>query len=208
LADPMMHLMPPADSPSTKSIVRMAVFCEAGLGALAIALGWLLAEPPLARLHWSIDGVAWGLAASLPMVSLLLLITHWPGRLFAGMRATAKELIVPLFRSCSAAEMGLIAALAGIGEELLFRGVIQPRLADWLGSGAPAILITSILFGLAHLITPMYAVLAGLIGMYLGCLMELTGSLLPPIVAHGFYDFVALVYLTRHWRPGVAEKLT
>ena len=88
----------------------------------------------------------------------------------------------------------MIAALAGIGEETLFRGVIQAAVAQhvggprgvWLG-----LLVAAVLFGLLHPVTPMYAVLAGAIGLYLGWLWLVGGNLLLPIVTHGVYDFVA-----------------
>ena len=56
-------------------------------------------------------------------------------------------------------------------------------------------IVLSLLFGLAHALTRTYAVLATLVGFYLGFLFWLTGNLLAPILAHAVYDFVALVYL-------------
>jgi membrane protease YdiL (CAAX protease family) len=50
-------------------------------------------------------------------------------------------------------------------------------------------------FGLAHPISTTYAVLASLIGIYLGFLFVATDNLLVPIVTHAAYDFLALVYL-------------
>ena len=107
---------------------------------------------------------------------------------------------MPLFRDCNLAQLAIISALAGLGEETLFRGVVQVGVAQgiagphgvWLG-----LLVAAILFGLLHLITPMYAILAGLIGLYLGGLWLLTGNLLTPITTHAAYDFLALVYLVR-----------
>ena len=63
-----------------------------------------------------------------------------------------------------------------------------------------AVLVTSTLFGLAHLVTPTYAVLAGLIGIYFGVLAVVTDSLLVPIVAHALYDYAALTYLVGPFR--------
>ena len=45
-----------------------------------------------------------------------------------------------------------------------------------------------------------YAVVAGLVGVYLGWLQMVSGHLLAPIVAHATYDFVALMYLLK-WAP-------
>ena len=58
-------------------------------------------------------------------------------------------------------------------------------------------LAASVLFGLGHMVTPTYAVLAGLIGLYLGALSMVFGNLLQVVVVHSLYDFVALLYLVR-----------
>jgi membrane protease YdiL (CAAX protease family) len=52
-----------------------------------------------------------------------------------------------------------------------------------------------------HALTPTYALLAVLAGAYLGGVWLLSGNLLVVIVAHGIYDFVALLYLLRLTPP-------
>ena len=106
----------------------------------------------------------------------------------------------PLFESWSLIQLAFISALAGIGEELLFRGVIQGALDSIVGP-AVALITASFLFGCAHLITVTYAIAATVIGVYLGLIWVLSGNLLVPIVAHAVYDFAALVYLLRIWDP-------
>ena len=89
-----------------------------------------------------------------------------------------------------------MALLAGVGEEALFRGVIQPALAAHLPAWAAIAHRHRLLFGLAHWVTPTYAILAGIVGAYLGwLLLRLSGNLLVPIVAHALYDVVALAVL-------------
>jgi membrane protease YdiL (CAAX protease family) len=104
--------------------------------------------------------------------------------------------LVPAFSRCTIFELALISCLAGVGEEALFRGVIQNVLAGWFNPWL-ALVLTSILFGLGHLITPAYAVIAGLLGFYLGGIALLYGNLLVIMIAHGLYDLIALLYLTR-----------
>jgi uncharacterized protein len=113
------------------------------------------------------------------------------------------EQLGPALATRSAAQLALLAALAGIAEEFLFRGVIQAALTHWLPE-ITALFLASALFGLAHFVTPTYALLAAGAGLYLGTLYLLQGNLLVPVVAHAVYDFVALLYLVRRYR-GHAE---
>ena len=73
----------------------------------------------------------------------------------------------------------------------LFRGVVQTALLDRLPAWA-AVAATGVLFGLAHFLSLSYALLASLVGAYLGWLHLATGNLLAPILTHALYDFVAL----------------
>lgn len=90
----------------------------------------------------------------------------------------------------------VVALLAGLSEEALFRGVLQTALVAHLPLLA-AVAVTAVLFGVAHWITPTYALLAGIVGAYLGALFVLSGNLLVPVVAHALYDVVALALLVR-----------
>ena len=45
--------------------------------------------------------------------------------------------------------------------------------------------------------TPSYAVFATLMGAYMGLVFHWTDNLLPVIIAHALYDFVALVWILR-----------
>jgi hypothetical protein len=109
----------------------------------------------------------------------------------------------PVLARRSVAELALLAGLAGLGEELLFRGLVQSGLARLLP--VPLALVSaSVLFGLAHFATSTYAVVAGFMGLYLGGLFLLEGSLLAPIVTHALYDFVALLLVVQRYRGSQA----
>jgi membrane protease YdiL (CAAX protease family) len=108
------------------------------------------------------------------------------------------EVLVPYLSQLSLSDFAVIALLAGVGEEGLFRGLLQGALASRIFPFL-AILVSSAAFGLLHLITPAYAVLAGIIGFYLGMVSFLSGNVVIPMVIHVLYDFAALVYLVR-WR--------
>ncbi|MDH3718178.1 MAG: CPBP family intramembrane metalloprotease, partial [Planctomycetota bacterium] len=145
-----------------------------------------------------------GTVATMPMLLGLLVINRYPFGPFAHLKQVVDELILPMFRGVSVPAFGLISILAGLGEEMLFRGFLQGGLAevlsDRLGPSAAtwcALIAASLVFGLLHPITRLYAVLCFAVGVYLGLLWIMTGNLLAPIVTHALYDFFALVYLTR-----------
>ena len=161
---------------------------------VALVLGAWVGVAPFATLAWSWRGLAWGIVATAP----LLLGLRWCLRTrvapVARLVRLVEERLGPLFAGSSPADLALVAALAGLGEEALFRGVVQAALAAHLPTWS-AIAVTAVLFGLAHAITPAYAVLAGLIGAYLGWIYVASGNLLVPITAHALYDLVALALL-------------
>jgi uncharacterized protein len=99
--------------------------------------------------------------------------------------------LVPWLAGASGGELLLLAACAGVGEEALFRGVIQAALLDRLPAWV-ALALTALLFGAAHALSAAYAVLATLMGLYLGGLQLAGDNLLVPILTHGLYDLVAL----------------
>ena len=166
---------------------------------VAWAAGYWLDIPPLERLQWSVGTVALGVVATLPMCVGLAwtLTTRWrPARELVDL---VVQQLGPVLAGRPAFQLALLAALAGVGEEVLFRGVVQVGLERWLPEGV-ALMAASVIFGLAHFASATYAVLAGVVGLYLGALFLLQGNLLVPIVAHSLYDFIALVFVVRRYR--------
>jgi len=193
-----------ASPPPPRHFALLAAVFEGGLAIVAVAAGWLMGTDPLASLRWDAIGAAWGLAATLPMLGAVWLSLKSRFGPLRHLLRVVDDLLVPMFRGLPLIELAGISLLAGLGEEMLFRGLIQQAVAD--GFDTPqgawvALVAASVLFGLAHRVTNTYAVLAGLIGFYLGGLWMLTDNLLVPIVAHAMYDFVVLVYLVHIRKP-------
>ncbi len=195
---PIEPMLDPLDPP--ENIALWAAVFEGGLALLALGLGWLAGSPPLRTLTWSTGDAVLAVGATLPLLVMLWCCVRWPVGPLGELVRVVEQLLVPIFREMRLAELAIIALLAGLGEEMLFRGVIQQAIADAIGSGAGpwiALAAASLLFGLSHSITASYAVLAGLIGLYLGGLWMFTGNLLVPVIIHALYDFLALVYLVK-----------
>jgi CAAX protease family protein len=174
-----------------------AMLLETGLGFL----GWVLArwaELPLhARLAVTWPAVDRGLVACVPMLLGLVAIgfSDWPP--LVHLRKQVETLVREVFANSSWLELALICMAAGLGEELLFRGALQPWLVRWTNPTF-AIAAVGLLFGLAHSLSLTYFVAATFIGCYFGWLTEAYDDLVAPIVAHAVYDFVALMFV--RWR--------
>lgn len=182
-----------------RSITVTAILFEGGLLVAAFGLGWLIESPPFRQFHFSWHVLAGGVLATVAPLLLLLWCTHSKWKPFACIVREAEDNILPLFETCSLIDFALISIVAGVAEEALFRGVIQSGLSNLL-SPWEAIALAGMLFGLLHLVTPTYAILAGLIGVYLGCLVVASENLWLPIVVHVLYDFLALTYTVRRYR--------
>jgi membrane protease YdiL (CAAX protease family) len=185
----------------------IALAFEGGLGAAALAIGWLAGHWPAigmslraASAREQLAAIGWGLVATLPLVAALVVMDRFPLGPIQGVKHVAQDLIARMFRGATMLHLAIISLAAGLGEELLFRGLAQAGLARLIGGDyGPwiALAAASALFGVCHWLNRTYAFLAMLAGVYFGLLLMLSGSLWTPIVAHAAYDFIALIYLLR-----------
>lgn len=159
-----------------------------GLGP-GVVFGWksvgygTLMTLPLGALAWALDNIEENVPALKDVTT-----------------ATQRS-VLALMGSTFKPKLGLLVAVAlgiaaGLGEEMLFRGVLQYELIGRLGN-VGAVGLSSVIFGLLHAVTPVYALLATLASVYFGFIYLDTGNLAVPIVTHALYDVVALMYA--HW---------
>lgn len=171
-------------------------------GAIVVAgvlLAFVFGLRPWHDIEVSPRVLAWSVFATAPLILLLALLGTDRWSWLREITRLIEQLIVPLFAHAPAGSVLLVSILAGVGEELLFRGVIQAGLEGPLGPLA-ALVVASVLFGMAHAITPAYFVLATFMGAYLGLLYHYTGNLFVVVVVHALYDWIAIRYYL--WRHG------
>jgi len=201
----------PQEPVSWKRIFTKFVVAEYLMVPLALVMMWVCDLPQADSITgqlrgedpWS-WGVVFGLFATIPMLLSIVLTAMVPWRPLIELRELVQTKLAPFFRGMPSWALFLIALGAGFGEEWLFRGFgIQG--VEWLLPDAwspvvvhcTAILIVALVFGGLHALTPLYFVLTFAMGIYFGCLVLLTDSLLPAVVAHGLYDYIALLYIMR-----------
>jgi membrane protease YdiL (CAAX protease family) len=183
---------------------KKACVFESSLIIVALFLGWIADINPIKDLYFSETAIAIGLLGTLPLYLLFLAMEQTQADSLVKIRKLLLTTLGPGLYRYHWSDLLVLSAIAGLSEELLFRGVIQPWIASsW---GIPAGLIGSnIIFGLAHALTPMYGILAMLVGIYLGLALDVSGerNLLTPIIIHGFYDFLAFLALMRAYRASI-----
>jgi hypothetical protein len=178
--------------------VLLAVLATALAVALRDGVPWVHPDPWIAELSPRDGGVplplALGSSALLGLTVATGIITFtrltvprfaWAQRLHAELRPVARDLTV--------GQILIVAGLSSLGEELLFRGLLVP-----LAGVVPA----AMLFGLAHQIKgPSRWVWTGwatAVGLLLGAVFALTGSLVGPLLAHAVVNAANLTYLRDH----------
>ncbi len=170
-------------------ILAIALFMEGGLFVLALFLAWLMNV----NLILSSDSVFGDLVLGTAGTLIPLILFHFalskraysiPG--FRSLKVTIIRDVKKIFSHLNLFDLFMISLLAGIGEEMFFRGVLQTKFG---------IIAASMLFGLAHCISVPYVVVTTIMGFYIGIIFQLSGSLLVPIHLHFLYDLSALLYL-------------
>jgi hypothetical protein len=163
---------------------------------LAVGLALLFGLRPWLDLQASPGAILTSLAATLPLAAGLFAMQPGRWRWADELTGLVRRFLHLLFRNAFPGAVLLVSLLAGVGEELLFRGVVQAGISDaW--STAAGLLIASLLFGAAHAVTFSYWIVATAMGLYLGLLYHWTGNLFVPIVVHALYDWIAIHYYLR-----------
>lgn len=186
----------PPPPPSRSQLLKLAALFQGGLFLLGLLIGWGTGLDWNSRFDWEAAAIVKGLAAAVPLTLFLWLSLYVPWSPLVRIREFLLEYLGPILRRCSLFDLLLIAVLAGITEEVLFRGAVQDWASRW---GIPAaVIVTNVAFGLCHALSAAYFVLAAVAGVYLSWVAGFSPqNLVPAIVAHAGYDFIALVVVVR-----------
>lgn len=152
-------------------------------------------------LTWSGHDSLLGLLAAAPLLLMVpLLELSWTASLpfLRHLHRDLRIAVLPLVRYLQLPEVLVVACLAGLSEELFFRGVLQHD----IGIG-----LASLAFGLLHALSIAYVLWATMVGVYFGLLTQWNGNLWLAIVAHSVVDLVGLLYLRYVVAPRFAHDL-
>lgn len=195
----------PSKSPKRSFVVMCAVFA-AYLGILRLSVSGLLSIAPYSDLLFP---SLWLLAASALLVirfRLSIVVTRGGrrilvGAILAGIVTLAMAPMAALWpdRSAGAAVNStvgrvLLVLFVPVAEEIFFRGLLLDRLNEILRSRIMAAVLTSVLFGLAHLTSGNTIVVTMTVLSAVLCAITLhTRSLLWPIALHMGWNALAVI---------------
>lgn len=187
----------PQSLPSPRRMTSLALLIYGPLtlvGLLWARMGggrwaWSFGDPSLRAPYWAqlLTSLSLGLGLAVVVVGVtpwLVERTVWARSLHAEL----KEIIDPL----SHAQITVLALASGLGEEIFFRGAMQPVLGLW---------VTSLIFGAFHIgprkAFPAWAIWAFAVGAALGWVFELTGTLWGSVLAHVWINQRNMLFLKR-----------
>ena len=187
-------------------VMVMTFAVEAGMGAAALAIGYYFDIPFAKTIHLTPpDWFSLGIGAVAAVVGALiaLIAQRLPFAFTRRLKEDSARVVTNLLGRCTRPDLVGVALLAGMGEELLFRGLLQQGLlyavpenlipaGPWIVTG-----IVAILFGMLHSISIPYIIVATIASVGLSVLFITTGDLLSCIVCHAFYDLVLLLVLVK-----------
>lgn len=95
-----------------------------------------------------------------------------------------------------------VSLVAGVGEEIIYRGVMYSTLAWWLGSSILAVVVSAVVFGLAHMTQgPRSALFITAVALSMHWLVLWSGTLYMAMIVHATFDAaVGLRYLLQPHR--------
>jgi len=205
MPDPQRMACASVIASALSQIVVIATCLVVASSAFAGGLrGFGLGSTQMGRnLAWSVSG--WLVALCLTGVAVWytswVIIVFWPA--FQPPSHQVFELLESVDSPAGIRFLAYFGAaiLAPIGEEILFRGILQTGVASLLGWGKPtnrarwgAVGVTAMLFGMMHTGTPHYIPALMLLGVLLGYVYERTGSLWVPIGLHMLFNMKSLLW--------------
>ncbi|MGH8693660.1 MAG: CPBP family intramembrane glutamic endopeptidase [Burkholderiales bacterium] len=132
---------------------------------------------------------SWGVTGAMVAAMIAVMMPRWKRNVIN------RERKVYLFMPHGPSEKGMwtvISALAGFGEELIYRGVLWELLTRLTGSLWLAALLAAIAFALGHSYQGWESLLVIFVfSLLFHALVWWTGSLIPAMTAHFLYDLTA-----------------
>ncbi|MDR2345158.1 MAG: CPBP family intramembrane metalloprotease [Planctomycetaceae bacterium] len=193
---------------------QYAILFEGGLGIIALFFSILCGLNLWYGVNFGITEIFSIFIFTVPLLVCYFISVILPFESIRGIKRLIYKFFQEYMSQLTILQLAVIAIVAGLGEELFFRGLLQYGLCTtidtwtkdtirfgteyWINYRLALIIIfVSILFGAAHAMTKMYFFLAFIISIYLGIIMIQTGNIIIPIAVHAIYDFFVFIVISK-----------
>ena len=179
-------------------LVPVVLATQAGLAGAAV----LGAQVAGVRFAWGrpLRDVLLGALVAAALAAANLALLERPSGGWRPMRTAVDEVLIPTFVGLSRWQVVILSVAAGVGEELFFRGFLQPL---------AGVVAAALAFGAAHVAGARmvaFGVWAAAMGLVLGGLVLATGGIVASMTAHACYDLLAFNYLNAQGRRRAASR--
>jgi len=184
-----------------ENFFKTAFYFESALIIVAIILGWIADINPFEFMVLNETVILNGIMGTLPLCLIFFALDRLELESFLRIRKVLHDTLGASLDKAHWTDLLVLASIAGLSEEILFRGVIQPWCENSWGLVA-GLLVSSLIFGLVHAVTFVYFLMAFSISCYLGLYLdyESTRNLVTPIIIHSLYDFFAFGVILHSYR--------
>lgn len=178
---------------NSRTLVLLTLMLEIPL--LALGYAWMLRQGIDVRgavgFTWKhlLAGIGLGILVSAATILLLSLTRTWG--IFAGWRQWTARTLTPFLGKPSVPAILLLAVMAGLGEEMFFRGAMQPLLGVW----ATALIFAAVHIGVPRREAIPFFVYILIHGILFGLLRYTGWSLCALMAAHATINFGNAIYL-------------
>lgn len=193
-----------------KLVLKMALIGEGAL--VLVSLGWAWLRGFTIPCQFSAD-LAWaGIMATGPLLAFnfgVFAVLANRHRRYNVYHEFKQQVIIPLCTNLTVFSAFVIALSSGIGEELFFRGILNLELSKLL-TPLVGIALASFLFSYVHFIGAFkrfwqLIIFYFLFGLYFSYVVIRHGDIMPAIIAHALYNFIAMIYIRYYEVPRQAE---
>lgn len=169
-----------------------------GMMLIGVAFAWFVRGEPLwallLRLDTPVQTLGFAALSATASISLIGLMYRANRRFAQALKRSGGHVAEETLKVAGYPVMYVVVAMAGFGEEILFRGGLQPTIG---------IVPAAVLFGLSHggWRREMWAYVAAATGagLIFGTVYHLTNSIWVPVIGHAVHNVVSVMAIGRRF---------
>ncbi len=186
--------------PTKQTLLRSSFVIYGAMSLVGFEICWWYHKNILSLFRF--HDVDWLLYVRIAVVSIIFLTLgqHLLEDAFPSYRRL-KMTFAQIFKGLNFAQVAMLALLSSVGEEILFRGAIQPFLGVWF---------TAAIFAILHVdpegrsyIWTLWALIGGIV---MGLAVKVTGSLWPAIWIHFGVNLISIGRVSRLANKAAAAR--